>query len=193
MGKRLKCKSSGCGRVAIASAVAIVLLGLPSTVHSGERPSVGDKFAYRPLRLDFWQKVNSQIAEKRQLEILKNIVPSGLDSAKTDEWKLAIARALIAEGQPIHAQYLLATLAIESLGTRQGFEALRLLHTVAKNSSIDEMQLEDLAFDLDTKIEEPETRSMIAYFRGRALLRKGYPEWARQSVNDIVAGTSWQS
>ena len=98
---------------------------------------------------------------------------------------------MIASGQPLHAQYLLSNLISQSVATRQAFEALSMLNDIAKAGPIDEILMEELAFDLDTKIEESETRSMIGYFKARALLRKGYLDWSAQALREVESGTTW--
>jgi hypothetical protein len=174
----------------LAGLLAAIVVALPNYGKSNERVKT-PKPPYRPVRLDFWQSVDSFIKINKQLEVLKYRSPDTSEAGAVEEWKLGLARALAANGQPIHAQYLMNSVATKSVGTRQGFEALRLIHLMAKDGLVDEFQLEDLAFDLDTKIEEVESRSMIGYFRGRALLRKGYTDWANIAISDVAQASTW--
>jgi hypothetical protein len=149
-----------------------------------------DAFIYKPIRRDFWLRIDKLIKDGKTLEVFKQRLPDDVQSIQ-DEWKLGMARALIAAGAPIHAQYLLTTVATKSIGTGQGFEALHMIHEIAKAGIADETSLEEVAFELDTKVDEPDTRSMVAYFRARALLRKGYPNWSEQALHDVAPGTTW--
>lgn len=173
--------------------VLIVLIACTftgGTVKAQQRP-LRDKHDYRPVRADFWESVERSIQNGQTGAVFKMAPPEQKSGPETDEWKLGIAKALVASGHPLHAQYLLMTVAMKSVGTRQGFEALRLLHRIAKDDAIDETAMEELAFDLDTKIDEPESRSMIAYFKAKALLRRGYTEWAEKALAEIVPGTTY--
>lgn len=159
---------------------------------SGGKPELQNRFAYKPVRREFWAEVEKSIAAKKPEEILRLSGPGEDKGAERNEWKLAIAKALLELGQPIHAQYVLNQLASQGVGTRQGFEALRLTHEIAKAALIDEVQFEELAFDLDTKIDEPESRSMVAFFRAKGLWRKGYNPWAISTLMDVGTGSTWE-
>lgn len=146
---------------------------------------------YRPLRADFWESVDRSIKNGQTGAVFKMPAPGPGSAPELDEWKLGIAKALFSSGNPLHAQYLLMTVAMKSVGTRQGFEALRILHQIAKEEPIDETAMEELAFDLDTKIDNAESRSMISYFKAKALLRRGYTEWAEKALAEITPGTTY--
>ena len=158
---------------------------------SAQMRPVRDKNEYRPVRGDFWAEVERAIKNGKALAVVGKSPPSMAGSPALDEWKIAVARGLHALGNPLHAQYLLTSVAAKSIGTRQGFEALRRLREIAKTDAIDETALEELAFDLDTKIDEPESKAMIGYFQARSLLRKGYIEWSQRSLGDVAAGTTY--
>jgi hypothetical protein len=146
---------------------------------------------YKPSRVEFWAKVDTLLASGKVDQVFLLEKPQATSGAEFEEWKLAMARALIAGGQRYHAQYLLSQVISQAVGTRQGTEALRLMHELAKAGEIDESLLEDVAFELDTKIDEPESRSMIGYYRARALFRKGYSRWAGDTLAEIKDGSTW--
>jgi hypothetical protein len=173
--------------IAFASVVSCLLV----PVGFAARPGSTAKPFYRPVRPDFWKDVDKLIEAKKFAQIFVLEQPPAANGAEVEEWKLAMAKGMIAAGQPLHAQYWLSQLVASSVATRQGFEALHMLHEIAKAGPIDEILMEELAFDLDTKIEESETRSMIGYFKARALLRKGYVDWSAQSLKEVEPATTW--
>lgn len=151
-----------------------------------------DRFTYHPVQRDLWAKAERLIETEKGQQVFR-LAADSVSGAEADERKILIAKALAATGQRLHAQYLFSQIASKSLGTRQGFEALRLLHELARSAELDDTHLEDFAFDLDTKVDEPESRSMIGYFRARALLRKGYDEWARAGLDEIAPASTWKN
>lgn len=170
--------------------VFVAIASAPLGALAQRQKTLEEKLEYKPIRREFWKKVDQHLKDAKAIEILKIEQPDG-SQAEVDEWKLGLAKSLIALGAPVHAQYLLSGIAAKSIGTRQGQEALRLLHQIAKAGEIDENYIEEVAFDLDTQIDDPEAKSMIGYFRARALLRKGFTAWAEQALNEIVPGTTW--
>lgn len=173
----------------LANVVVALMLACPSLAQ--QKKDDRDKFRYRPVNRKYWNEVDSLIKTKKANLIFALPLSREASGSEKDEWRLGTSRALVELGLPIHAQYLLTQLAIRSVGTRQGFEALRMIHEIVKENSADESYLEDLAFDLDTKVDEPESRSMIGYFRARALMRKGYPDWMPLALQDIAANSTW--
>lgn len=173
--------------------LCLVLLLLVSARVVGEdaRLRHDSNFEYVPLHTDVWKKVDDLLTAGKAADVLKLSPPERSQVAEWDEYRLEIAKSLINDKEPIHAQYLLATIAGKSIGTNQGTQALQLLAEVGRQGQLDESLMEELAFDLDTKLEDPELQSMIAYYRGRMLLRKGYNKWAQQSLNEIGAQTTW--
>jgi hypothetical protein len=149
------------------------------------------QFDYTPVNHDLWSEMHKLMDSKRPSAAFAE-APALFDSGpESDEWKILIGKALSRSGFPLHAQYLLSFVAAKSVGTRQGFEALRLLVEIAKRQMIDERALEELAFDLDTKIDEAESHSLVGYLRARVLIRKNYPEWAQQALESVTPGTTF--
>lgn len=156
-----------------------------------QQRALRSKHEYKPVRKEFWEQVNRTIGANRSAAVLDMSPPTPASGPEMDEWKLAVAKALFATGNALHAQYLLTDVAMKAVGTRQGFEALRLIREVAKEEAIDETALEELAFDLDTKIDDPESRSMMGYFKARGLLKRGYVDWAEKALEEVSPGTTY--
>jgi len=152
-----------------------------------------EKFYYHPINVSLWSAVDNLIAKNQARVVfsLKELANHAAKPGVTDEAKLLLAKALVATHLPVHAQYLLTRVATQSLGTRQAAEALRMIYQIAKEHGIDDTYLEDFAFDLDTKIDDPEARSMIEYYRARSLMRKGYLKWAQQALLNIEPKSTW--
>ena len=170
----------GCGLVALTS----FSFGAPKPVKDVEH-------FYKPVRVDFWKSLTTDIEKKKPVEAFKLEAPDKGHGAESEEFKLGMGEALFANHESFHAQIILSELVTSSIATRQAFEALHVLNDIAKAGPIDEMLMEDMSFDLDTKIDEIEPRSMVAYFKARALLRKGYKDWAVQALTDIAPNTAW--
>lgn len=173
----------------VLSALAMIA---SSTSIAGPPVAPKDKYAYKPIKTDFWKKTDEAVEKEHAFIIFNHASPAAdAEGPEKDEWRLGIAKALSAVGMPLHAQYLLTTVASKSIGTRQGFEALRILNQVVRDQVVDETALEELAFELDTKVDEPESRSMIGYLRARGLFKKGYQEWAQIALADVVPATTY--
>jgi hypothetical protein len=184
-------RRDGLSLAKVLLALTLVTGCLKSTPAVAQRAKTNkDDSVYKPIRGDFWVSIGQLIKDGKANDALRMRQPDDVQSVQ-DEWKLGMARALIAMQAPIHAQYLLTGVVTKSLGTRQGFEALRMIHEIAKTATADETALEEVSFELDTKIDEPESRSMVDYFRARSLLRKGYQDWSEQALNDILPTTTW--
>lgn len=190
----------------VAASVILISNAGPLAAVTGSKPpfdrEIRDRSTYHPIHRDYWDQVAALIDQKKP-ELIFSLkfallpkVKTGLQradsgDAEKDEWKLGLARAMVAAGQPIHAQYLLTQIATKSVGTAQGLEALHAIHEIARAGPVDEGYLEELAFDLDVKAEEPQVRSLIAYYRARSLLRKGYTHWAVQALEEVADNTTW--
>jgi hypothetical protein len=162
--------------------------GAPASAGSAAATSSGPPAAltaavvlYRPINAKLWADTESLIALGKVASVLKLNSP-GAASAAADEWRLVLAKALIKNKQPLQAQVLLMELASRSVGTNQGAYALHLINQIARDAALDEDAMEDLSFDLDAAIDDLDDRLMIAYFQGRALVRKGFSEWGSQAV-----------
>ncbi len=181
-------------RFALTGCLAVsVLAAIPASnaQKTSLRPGQNGVRVYKPVRPDFWKNIQMLIDSKKPKEAFGFAKPSSGVGAEIEEWKVALARAMVAAGQPLHAQYWLSSLVTQSVATRQGFEALSVINEIGKATPFDEIQMEELAFDLDTKIDDAEPRAMIAYYKARALQRKGYSDWSQQALKDLGTGNAW--
>ncbi len=142
------------------------------------------KPAYVPIDFDSWKKNQALIEAGQQTLLFSKTSPpsTGGSSSLNDEWQIAIAQGLIKNGQPHLGMLVLADIISRAVGTNQSRFARQILNETSMKEGVDEDLLEDLAYDLDTTVDDPEERSIISYFRGRALLRKGFPKWAAQAT-----------
>lgn len=177
-------------RLALVAGATFCLI-IPRFATGVGAPSANVKVFYKPVDAEFWKEVERGIAKKNLEDVFKIEKPEKGQGGEVEEWKIGMARALVAAGQPLHAQYLLSNFIQQVVATRQSFEGLRFINEIAKSNSIDESLMEDVAFDLDTKLDDANSRAMIGYFRARALLKKGYADWANQALKDVGTGTTW--
>lgn len=116
--------------------------------------------------------------------------PSG---AALEELRLLAAEALTKQGHSLSAQITYMDVASRSIGTSQGAWALYALDQLAQVSEIDESAMEEMAYEYDSQVESVSEGSMLAWFRAKALLRRGYQEWAERDLGKIGPETRWNS
>lgn len=116
--------------------------------------------------------------------------PSG---AALEELRLLAAEALIKKGHTLSAQITYMDVASRSIGTSQGAWALYALDQLAQISEIDDTAMEEMAYEYDAQVEAVSEGSMLAWYRAKALLRRGYTEWAERDLGKIGLDTRWNS
>lgn len=144
------------------------------------------------------------------VEQFRNLIPSKKDKAwdlqipsrsavgpALEELKLLVAEALVAKGYALSAQVVYLDVALRSMGTSQGTWALYEMNRLAAQHEIDEDLMESFAFDFDGAIDNTndraEERAMVAYFRARALVRRGYEDWAIQELGKVSTDSQWHA
>ncbi len=110
-----------------------------------------------------------------------------------EELKLLVAEALAAKGHSLSAEVVYLEVALRAVGTSQGVWALHGLDQLAKSSELDEQMMEEFAYEFDGTVDGSSERSMLAYFRARALLRRGYPAWATQELAKVSSDSQWHA
>lgn len=108
-----------------------------------------------------------------------------------EELRLLAAEALLKLGAGLAAQLVAVDVATRAIGTNQGEWALAILDRLATQAEIDESLMEDFAYEFDALVESPSEQAMLAWFRARALLRRGYTDWAKFEL-DRAAGETTQ-
>jgi hypothetical protein len=114
-------------------------------------------------------------------------------SALKDELEIAAAIGLVQVDKPLTAGLILLAVAQRSVGTSQGLWALTELHRIAQSYEIDEDALEAFAYEFDGLVDPVHERSMLAWFRGRALMRRGYLEWANREFQNVHTDSVWHA
>ncbi len=114
-----------------------------------------------------------------------------------DELKILVAEALVAKGYSLSAQIVYLDVALRAMGTSQGSWALYEMNRLASQEEVDEDLMESFAFDFDGAIdntnERAEERAMVAYFRAKALVRRGYNDWATQELAKVSVNSQWHA
>lgn len=110
-----------------------------------------------------------------------------------EELKLLVAEALTAKGFSLAAQAVYLDVALRAVGTSQGVWALHALDQLAKSNELDDQLIEEFAYEFDGTVDGNSERSMLAYFRARALLRRGYQEWATKELAKVSTDTQWHA
>lgn len=110
-----------------------------------------------------------------------------------EELKLLVGEALTAKGFSLAAQAIYLDVALRAVGTTQGIWALHALDQLAKNHELDEQLIEEFSYEFDGTVDGSSERSMLAYFRARALLRRGYQDWAVSELGKISSETQWHA
>ncbi len=113
--------------------------------------------------------------------------------AANDEMRLLAAEALVKQGNTLSAQIVMMDVASRSIGTSQGTWALYSLDQLAQNVEVDDTAIEELAYEFDSTVDTPSESSMLAWYRAKALLRRGYTEWAATNLGKIGVETRWHS
>ncbi len=113
--------------------------------------------------------------------------------AALDELRLLAAEALIKQGNTLSAQITYSDVATRSIGTSQGTWALYGLDQMAQTVELDDSAMEELAYEFDATVDGPSENSMLSWYRAKALLRRGYDEWAIQNLGKIGIDTRWHS
>ncbi|CAN5536364.1 hypothetical protein BH10BDE1_BH10BDE1_18350 [soil metagenome] len=110
-----------------------------------------------------------------------------------EELRLLAAEALSKEGNTLSAQAVYADVASRAIGTSQGTWALYGLDNLAQEVELDDSALEELAYEYDATPDGNSESAMISWYRAKALLRRGYDEWAMQDLAKVGAETRWHS
>ncbi len=119
--------------------------------------------------------------------------PEELTESQRDEVKLLVAGTLSKLGHALAAQQIYMDVATRAVGTSQGAAALKQLEALAVAVEIDESAVEDFAFEYDGTVEGPAERSMLAWYRSRALMRRGFTDWAARELSSIAVDSAWQA
>lgn len=142
---------------------------------------------YLPLDVERWRK-GLGLIEARDFDQLWQLETNSASSTSPDaeELRLLWAKGLAARGDVLLAQMLLDGGARRQIGTGIGLESLQTLHELFVKHSLDERALEDLALDLDTTVDPVDPRSMVGFFRARALLRREMAAASRAWILDAI-------
>lgn len=110
-----------------------------------------------------------------------------------EELKLLVAEALAAKGHALSAEVIYLDVALRAVGTSQGTWALYGLDQLAKTNELDDQMIEEFAYEFDGTVDGNSERSMLSYFRARALLRREYTAWATQELAKVSIDTQWHA
>jgi hypothetical protein len=110
-----------------------------------------------------------------------------------EELRLLVGEALIAKGFSLAAQAIYLDVARRAIGTTQGVWALHALDQLAKINELDDQMIEEFSYEYDGNVDGNSERSMLAYFRARALLRRGYIDWATKELAKVSTDTQWHA
>lgn len=114
-----------------------------------------------------------------------------------DELKLLVAEALAAKDLSLSAQIVYLNVAQTAMGTAQGAWAIYGLNQLAAQNEINEDMMEEFAYEYEGSVdnvpERRDERSMLAYFKARALVRRGYTDWAIKELEKVSADSQWQA
>jgi hypothetical protein len=110
-----------------------------------------------------------------------------------EELRLLAAEALAKEGNTLAAQEVYMDVATRAIGTSQGTWALYGLDNLAQQIEIDDSAIEEMAYEFDANPEGSSERAMLAWYRAKALLRRGYEEWAMKELEKVGAESRWHS
>ncbi|GEM_PF-5485779 len=141
-----------------------------------------------------WFKTFTEKLKQKPYEAFAMSAPDLEESgALRDELEIAAAIGLAQIDKPLTAGLILLGVAERSVGTSQGLWALTELHRIAQTHEIDEDALEAFAYEFDGLIEPMHERSMLAWFRGRALMRRGYMDWANREFQNVHTDSVWHA
>ncbi|MDX9730473.1 MAG: hypothetical protein RBT63_01765 [Bdellovibrionales bacterium] len=119
--------------------------------------------------------------------------PSDLTGSAQEELRLLAAELLVKRGYTLSAQVVFMDVAARAIGTSQGAWALYALDQLAQSYEIDDSAMEEMAYEYDGTIDRVSESSMISWYRAKALLRRGYTDWALRDLNKVAATTRWHA
>lgn len=114
-----------------------------------------------------------------------------LSAPMREELRLLAAEALIKEGHTLSAQLIYQDVASRAVGTSQGTWALYALDQLAQSVELDDSAVEEMAYEYDSPVESESERAMLTWYRSKALLRRGYTEWAMPDLSKMGIETRW--
>lgn len=200
--------ASPLSRLTIFSTISfLVLLGLSGASSSASAPAGATSNARQlksvktpgPVVLDpiFVEQFRKLIPSKKEKAWDLQIPSRSAVGPALDELKMLVAEALVAKGHSLSAQIVYLDVALRAMGTSQGAWALYEMNRLAAQEEIDEDLMESFAFDFDGAIESSseraDERAMVAYYRARALVRRGYEDWAIQELAKVSTDTQWHA
>lgn len=140
-----------------------------------------------------WLETYTTAGEKTIAKSLDVEPPLELSESQQDEVKILVASTLAKLGHSLAAQQIYMDVARRAVGTSQGSTALKQLEALALTVEIDEGAIEDFAFEYDSTVDSPAERSMLAWYRARALMRRGYSDWAIRELGQVASDSAWNS
>ncbi len=143
------------------------------------------------LSSSFVKKFRAGLKDK-EAKALEMVPEEGVSSpAAKEELSLLAAEGLSEQQHILSAQVIRMDVAARMAGTSQGDWALSALDAMAQDFELDESALEEMAFEYDRPIEGFSARAMISWFRAKALLRRGFSDWAMQDVAKVGIDSRW--
>lgn len=112
-------------------------------------------------------------------------------TAAQEELRLLAAEALVQEQHTLAAQIIRMDVAARAIGTSQGVWALYALDQMAQEFELDESAMEEMAYEYDANVDGASERAMLSWYRAKALLRRGYSEWALLDLSKVGIDTRW--
>lgn len=169
--------------------IASVFVGTPSSSKQAEAKPPG------PINLsnEFVSEFRDKLSKKngRPLDL---IFPGDTPSGSTlEELRLLAAEAMVKSGYTLSAQAVYMDVAARALGTSQGAWALYALDNLAQQIELDDAALEEMAYEYDAVADGVSERAMLAWYRAKTLLRRGYDEWAMQDLAKTATDTRWHA
>lgn len=110
-----------------------------------------------------------------------------------DELRILTTEAFLANDMTLSAQAFLTDVAGRSIGTTQSAWALSLLEKLAAGNEVDEGSIEEFAYEFDGSVDGPAERSMLSWFRAKALARRGYSDWSLKELDRVSTDSSWSA
>ncbi|MBL7686439.1 MAG: hypothetical protein JNJ49_00280 [Bdellovibrionaceae bacterium] len=162
----------------------VVLFALVLVAHRSTGLAALDK-----AWLESYEKAGEQAIENS----LDTNPPEDLTDSQRDEVKILAAATLVKLGRTLAAQQIYMDVASRAIGTSQGALALKQLEALALTVEIDESAIEDFAFEYDGTVETATARSMLAWYRARALMRRGFVDWATRELGQVAVDSAWHS
>lgn len=154
-----------------------------------------EKYKYKSVSPDFWEKVSSLIEKKKPVEVFELVyLQENRFGAGTPEGKeaiLAIAQYFYENKYPYAAYHLYLTLAKENLGTELASQSLYMIAEIYKRYDFDFTDLKKFIDNNEFEFLHPEIADFVFYIKGVELLKFRYEKWAKSNLIKIRTGSYW--